>query len=244
VNSIAFCSGNAVDSADGDGGQVPSEPVYNGKRTRRPHTSAGPRDKPINFAGKAYVSRGAEGDATTTVIASPRSGQASSGQGCLGNGDSANGVAIKKQPKRYSEMSMKTAINRPEYESYTSLKKSVIGGWRGIGIGNLEVNRSSASAMPSSGASTPLKTNDPSRKSKPKRKASTSSGSSGSMSVNTTGTRDGSSDSSSDVREWEKELARIEARSRESSKLFALARKMKKTMVNFATNPSGIVGSD
>jgi hypothetical protein len=238
VNSIAFCSGNAIDSADGDGGRVPSEPVYNGKSTRRPHTSAGPRDKPINFAGKAYVSRGAEGDATT-VVASPRPGQAS-GQRCSGNG-----VAIKKQPKRYSEMSMKTAINRPEYvESYTSLKKSVVGGWKGIGIGNLELCRSSSSAMPSSGASPPLKTNDTSRTSNPKRKASTSSGSSGSMSVNTTGTRDVSSDCSSHVREWEKELARIEARSRESSKLFALARKMKKTMVNFATNSSGVVVSE
>ncbi len=239
MNSIAFCSGNAIGPADGDGGQVPSEPVYNGKSTRRPHTSAGPRDKPINFAGKAYVSRGAEGDATTAV-ASPRSRQAS-GQGCSGNGDSAIGVAIKKQPKRYSEMSMKTAINRPEYvECYTSLKKSFLGGWKGVGVGNLEVSRSSASAIPSNGVSPPLETNDTSRKSNPKRKVSTSSGSSGC----TTETRDASSDSSSNVREWEKELARIESRSRESSKLFALARKMKKTMVNFGTNATGVVGSD
>lgn len=236
VNPIAF---SAKGSANDNGGQLPTKLVYSGKSSRRPHTSAGPRDKPVNFAGKAYDSRGAEGN--STVATSSRSGQAAMG-GCSGNEESANGVAIQKQPKRYSEMSMKSAIRRPEYvESYTSLKKSFLGGLKGMGVGSPDVSRSPVSTNGSS-----LKTKNASLDSNTKRNASSSSGSSGCASINTIGTCDESSSSSSNIREWEKELARIEARSRESSKLFALARKMKVKMTNFGSgsNASGVAVSD
>lgn len=202
-----------------------------GKPSRRPHTSAGPRDKPVNFAGTAYAPHVA---ANVAVCSKPRrdSGSgASTGRQCWESAGTGSSNSRCVGSKRHSETSMRNIMNRPEYfESYASLKKNILGSKAVNGVpsgaggstAGLSWSLTKRISNNSSNLSSPTVKNTPSADST----RTTNS------SVNSLGSSfrcDDSSQSSHHVREWEEELARIEARSKESSAWLAFVRQRKKS---------------
>ncbi|KAF9533487.1 hypothetical protein CPB83DRAFT_873536 [Crepidotus variabilis] len=94
-------------TASGSGVKAPTSRKVN---PRRPHTSAGPRDKPVNFAGGAYgQTRGREEEATASA-----STQISSSTGHGSHGTSAGNV-VPPTTKRRSEFIIRgSTASHPE----------------------------------------------------------------------------------------------------------------------------------
>lgn len=121
---------------------------YGKPRTRRPHTSAGPRDKPMNFAGSTYGhSRVQEGgESPTTNISGEDIGPS--------NGHSS---------KRRSELVIPSMTLRPDSRE-TAAKQPRLDGWKphfwptnriNYSISPKLKNANSASTTPSSSSSSP-----------------------------------------------------------------------------------------
>ncbi|KAH9484049.1 hypothetical protein JR316_0003528 [Psilocybe cubensis] len=166
---------------------------------RRPHTSAGPRDKPVNFAGGAYgrPPRGQEGEATF--------GQASLGNG-VGTG-SGSGLGSTSTKRRSDVVVMRTT-QRPD---------SKRGFLSGNGNGKLS-STSFWSTVHSNGVA-------PRVKAAPSGSSTSTTASSSSVSSSSHG---GDSETSEHMREWEEELAKIEVKSRRSSDLLGFSGKRKR----------------
>ena len=118
---------------------------YGKPRTRRPHTSAGPRDKPMNFAGSTYGhSRVKEGSESPTNLSGEDIGPSS--------GHSS---------KRRSELVIPCATLRPD-SGETAAKQPRLDGWKphfwptnriNYSISPKLKNANSASTTPSSSSS-------------------------------------------------------------------------------------------
>ncbi|KDR81810.1 hypothetical protein GALMADRAFT_152624 [Galerina marginata CBS 339.88] len=171
--------------------------------SRRPHTSAGPRDKPVNFAGGAYGRpRGQEGEAL---------GQTSSSTGTV-----VGGGSIPAAAKRRSEL---VVLRTTRPDSSHSVSKQTRGGLlSGNGPGKASSN-SFWSTVHSNGVA-------PRMKGAPSGSSTSTTGSSSSVSSSSHGNE---SDPSDHMREWEEELARIEVRSRRSSDLLGFSGKRKRS---------------
>lgn len=209
-----------------------------GKPSRRPHTSAGPRDKPVNFAGTAYAPHMA---GNAVVCSKTRRDSGSGASTCGQSWESAGSGSSNSRcvgAKRHSETSMRNIMNRPDYfESYASLKRNILGSRAVNGV----PSGAGGSTAGLSWSLTKRISNNTSSASSPMVKNTPSADSTGttSSSVNSLGSSfrcDDSSQSSHHIREWEEELARIEARSKESSALFAFVRQRKKSM--FKSSPA------
>lgn len=112
---------------------VPSSYHRSKSSSRRPHTSAGPRDKPVNFAGGAYKQRGQDGEA---------SGHANGNED---NGEGSSNSTPAAAKRRSDGVIMRTT--RPD---------RVWGGATGL-IGGSKNGMSFWSAVHSNGASPPLR---------------------------------------------------------------------------------------
>lgn len=179
-------------------------PSYNRSKSssRRPHTSAGPRDKPVNFAGGAYGRpRGQEGEMF---------GQTSLSGGSLNAG---NGSA-DPSTKRRSEFVV-SRTQRPD----SSHKRLAGGGGFLSGNGSGKVSSNSFwSTVHSNGVA-------PRMKGAPSGSSTSTTASSSSVSSSS----HGDSEASDHMREWEEELAKIEVKSRRSSDLLGFSGKRKRT---------------
>jgi len=208
--------------------------------SRRPHTSAGPRDKPINFAGGAYgrggTPHGQEGEASAT---------AASGQ----SGHGSNGGSNTAAQKRHSEMLMRTTRPDSRGNPFHAFSSPVIGlssrekkssskfaAGLGLGSGGNSSSKLSSSSFWSTVHSNGLGGNSSSSSSRSPRiqgapSNSSTSTTASSSSISTNGSVDISSSEPSDhLREWEEELARIEIRSRKSSDLLGFSGKRKRSV--------------
>jgi len=191
-----------------------SPPAQGGKHNRRPHTSAGPRDRPVDFAGTAY-GRNEAGTSGT------RSGHLASGT---------------TQSKRHSETIIRNALNRPEIvERFAPMNRNGNTKKTGTGGNDNISNKTSSSKcnVLTSPSALDLLNFFRNNSTAPSSCSASSSGHSSSF-----GDGDSLSQSSDGLREWEEELARIEARSKESSVLFASTKKREKSF-----DPSNIVHS-
>ncbi|KAF8968358.1 hypothetical protein BDZ97DRAFT_1916196 [Flammula alnicola] len=187
--------------------------------SRRPHTSAGPRDRPVNFAGGAYGRpRGAEGEASQTTSVGGSIG-ASSGGGGVGVGSNGNG-------KRRSELVVMRTGRPDTSHSVSSSSKQRERNVGGAGSGaslvsGVKNSTSFWSTVHSNGVVPP-----------PSRVKTLPSGSSTSTSdsvSSTSSSHGGDSEMSDHMREWEEELARIEVKSRRSSDLVGFSGKRKRS---------------
>ena len=95
---------------------VDSTNSYGKPRSRRPHTSAGPRDKPVNFAGGAYGRPRIQesGESSSANISGDDIGS-SSDHGCVS--------------KRRSELVIPSTSLRPE-SRHSPVKQPRIDGWK------------------------------------------------------------------------------------------------------------------
>ncbi|PPQ77592.1 hypothetical protein CVT25_011384 [Psilocybe cyanescens] len=179
-----------------------ASPPYNRSKSsnRRPHTSAGPRDKPVNFAGGAYGRpRGPEGE----TFGQPSMGS-SSGAG-PGSGPTSTST------KRRSEVVV-MRTQRPDS------KRGVGGFLSGNGSGKLS-STSFWSTVHSNGVAPRVKV-------APSGSSTSTTASSSSVSSSSHG---GDSETSEHMREWEEELAKIEVKSRRSSDLLGFSGKRKRS---------------
>ncbi len=187
----------------------------------------------MNFAGAAYAPQVVGNSAVSSRSRRDSgSGASTCGQSweSTGTGSSNSGCRCAGS-KRHSETSMRNIMNRPEYfESYASLKKNILGS-KSVNAMPNRVGGSAASwsltkrISKNSSDPSPMVKNTPSAD-------STGTSSSGYSSVNSLGSSslcDSSSQSSHHIREWEEELARIEARSKESSALIAFVKQRRKS---------------
>lgn len=184
-----------------------------GKSNRRPHTSAGPRDRPVNFAGTAY---GRDDAGTSSTVT--KSGQFGGGN-AKDLESTESGVGSSKHSKRHSETIMRNVLKRPDFfENHAFTKKSGTSGNDNI-ANKVYSSKNSGLVSPSAMDLQSFSRNNTIESS------SRSASSSGHSIANSFGDGqvggDSSSQSSEEVREWEEELARIEARSKKSSILFA-----------------------
>jgi hypothetical protein len=116
---------------------------YGKPRTRRPHTSAGPRDKPMNFTyGHPRAQEGGESSTTVGKDIGPSSGHSS---------------------KRRSELVIPNTTLRPDSRE-TAAKQPRLEGWKphfwptnriNISVSPKVKNANSASTTPSSSSSSP-----------------------------------------------------------------------------------------
>ena len=206
-----------------------SVPARGGKSNRRPHTSAGPRDRPVNFAGAAYGRDQAETTRPGHFGGSPK-----------GFGSSAPSTLT--QSKRHSETIMRNVLNRPDYfENYAPMNKN--GSTKRAGAGDNGSTKASSSKSYRLVSPSVIDLGNFFRSTSTSTSYSaSSSGHSSAYSFGDALNGDSLSQTSEDLREWEEELARIEARSKESSVLFASAKKRKKSMDPSNNSHSNVVG--
>ncbi|KAF9566266.1 hypothetical protein CPC08DRAFT_657891 [Agrocybe pediades] len=173
--------------------------------SRRPHTSAGPRDRPVNFAGGAYGrSREQEGEMSTPVVGSVGASSSASMNGATG--------------KRRSEVVVMRSSSRPD-SSHSSIKRS------GGGLGFLSGNGAGRVSSSSFWSTVHSNGSAPRIKGAPSASSTSTTASSSSVSSSSHGAE---SDVSEHMREWEEELARIEVRSRRSSDMLGFSGKRKR----------------
>lgn len=205
-----------------------SAPARGGKSNRRPHTSAGPRDRPVNFAGAAYGRDQAETTRPGQLGGSPK-----------GFGSGSPGTST--QSKRHSETIMQNVLNRPDYfENYAPMNKNASA--KRPGTDNSSTKASSSKSYRLVSPSVIDMGNFFRSSSTTTSYSASSSGHSSAYSFGDALSGDSLSQTSEDLREWEEELARIEARSKESSVLFASAKKRKKSMDPSNNSHSNVVG--
>lgn len=169
--------------------------------SRRPHTSAGPRDKSFHLGVGSFGrsrSRGQEPDSSSGHMDSSPDGGSSS-RSSISNHEGANGIYCKRRVES----------NARQPESSPS-----------------EVKQTRSAGMLTSGFWSTTSSHAPRLTSTPSGSSTSTTASSSSLSSSSVG---GDSDLSDHMREWEEELARIEMKSRWSSDMLGFFGKRKRS---------------